>query len=69
MTQYHLAKAAEILGTYLCQGSVEGHYDVRQQLEAQFDRAITTAAKGHLMERETFARLLARTARAIVDVA
>jgi superfamily II DNA/RNA helicase len=67
MSQYHLARAAEILGTYLCQGSVEGHYDVRQQLEAQFDRAITTAAKGQLMERETFARLLARTARAMVD--
>jgi hypothetical protein len=67
MSQYHLAKAAEILGTYLCQGSVEGHYDVRQQLEAQFDRAITTAAKGQLLEREAFARLLARTARAMVE--
>jgi len=66
MTQYHLARAAEILGTYLCQGSVEGNYDVRQQLEAQFDRAITTAAKGHLMERETFARLLARAAQIMV---
>jgi len=67
MSQYHLAKAAEILSAYLCQGSVEGHYDVSQQLEAQFDRAITTAAKGQLMERETLARLLARTARAMVD--
>lgn len=67
MSQYHLAKAAEILGTYLCQGSVEGHYDVRQQLEAQFDRAIKTASKGQLMEREMFARLLARTAWALVD--
>jgi len=67
MSQYHLAKAAEILGTYLCQGSVEGHYDVRQQLEAQFDRAITTAVKGQLMEHETFVRLLSRTALAMVD--
>jgi len=55
------------LGTYLSQGSSEGHYDVREQLQAQFDRAITTAAKGQLMESETFARLLARTARAMVD--
>lgn len=67
MSQYHLAKAAEILGTYLCQGSVDGHYDVREQLEAQFDRAIATASKGHLMERETLARLLARTASVLVD--
>lgn len=67
MSQYHLAKAAEILGMYLVQGSVEGRYDVREQLEAQFDRAIKTASKGQLMECETFARLLARTARAMVD--
>lgn len=67
MTHYHLAKAAEILGIYLCHVSVEGHYDVREQIQAQFDCAITTAEKGQLMELETFARLLARTARAMVD--
>jgi superfamily II DNA/RNA helicase len=67
MSQYHLAKAAEILGTYLSQGSVEGNYDVREQIEAQFDRAIATAARGQLMEREMFARLLARTARTMID--
>ena len=67
MTTYHLAKAAEILGQYLSQGAVDGRYDVREQLEAQFDRAIAAAAAGRLMERETFARLLARTARALVD--
>lgn len=67
MSQYHLAKAAEILGTYLSQGSVEGHYDVREQLDAQFDRAIITAVKGQLMEHEMFARLLARTALTMVD--
>ena len=67
VSAYHLAKAAEILGTYLCQGSVDGHYDIREQLEAQFDRAVSAATRGQLMERETFARLLARTARALVD--
>jgi hypothetical protein len=67
MSQYHLAKAAEILGLYLSQGSVDGHYDVREQLEAQFDRAIATATRGQLMEREVLSRLLARTARALVD--
>lgn len=67
ITEYHLAKAAEILGTYLTQGSVDGHYDVREQLEAQFDRAISAAGRGQLMERESLARLLAQTARAFVD--
>ena len=66
MTTYHLAKAAEILGQYLSQGAVDGRYDVREQLEAQFDRAVAAAAAGRLMERETFVRLLARTARTLV---
>lgn len=67
MSQYHVAKAAEILGVYLTQGSVDGRFDVRQQIEAQFDRAIATAAKGQLMEREMCARLLARTAHTLID--
>ena len=66
MTTYHLAKAAEILGQYLSQGAVDGRYDVREQLEAQFDRAVAAAAAGRLMERETFVRLLAHTARTLV---
>ena len=66
MTTYHLAKAAEILGQYLSQGAVDGRYDVREQLEAQFDRAVAATAAGRLMERETFVRLLARTARTLV---
>ena len=67
VSAYHLARAAEILGTYLCEGLVDGHYDIREQLEAQFDRAVSAAARGQLMERESFARLLARTARTLVD--
>ena len=67
IAEYHLAKAAEILGTYTVQGSVDGHFDIRQQLEAQFDRAVAAASRGRLMERETLARLLARTARGLVD--
>ena len=66
MSQYHLAKAAEILGVYLTQGSADGRFDVRQQIEAQFDRAIATAAKGQLMEHEVRARLLARTAQTLI---
>lgn len=67
MAQYHLAKAAEILGAYVGQGSVGGRFDVREQLEAQFDRAISASARGHLIELETLSRLLARTARLMVD--
>ena len=67
ISAYHLAKAAEILGMYQSQGSVDGHYDIRQQLEAQFDRAVAAASRGQLMERETFARLLACTAGTFVD--
>ncbi|MBD3620373.1 MAG: DEAD/DEAH box helicase [Chromatiales bacterium] len=67
MTAYHLAKAAELLGTYLVQGVVDGHYDIREQLEAQFDRAIATSGSGLSMARETLARLLARTSRTMVD--
>ncbi|MCY4236126.1 MAG: DEAD/DEAH box helicase [Cyanobacteria bacterium MAG CAR2_bin_4] len=67
MSQYHLAKAAEILGAYLTQGAVDGRFDVRQQIEAQFDRAVAAAAKGQLIEHEMRARLLARTAHTLID--
>lgn len=67
MAHYHLAKAAEVLGAYLGQGSVDGHFDVREQLEAQFDRAVGASARGQLIELETLSRLLARAARVMVD--
>ncbi len=64
---YHLAKAAEILGMYMSQGSVEGRFDVREQLDAQFDRALAATGRGLPMEQEAFVRLLARTAHTLVD--
>lgn len=66
MTHYHLAKAAEVLGAYTAQGSVDGHYDIREQLEAQFDRAIGASARGRLIEKENMSRLLARAASVMV---
>lgn len=63
---YHLAKAGEDLGSFLSCGSIDGHYDVREQLEAQFDRALNVARRGRLMEKEIMTRLLARTARVLV---
>lgn len=67
MAHYHLAKAAAILGAYVSQGSVDGHFDIREQLEAQFDRAIEASARGQIIERETMSRLLSRSARVLVD--
>ena len=64
---YHLAKAAEILGTYQSQGSVDGRFDIREQLDSHFDRAIAAAGHAHLIEQEMLGRLLARTARRLVD--
>lgn len=67
VSAYHLAKAAEITGIYLSQGSVDGHYDIKEQLEVQFDRAIGATSHGNLMSRETLTRLLAETSRTLVE--
>ena len=67
VTAYHLAKAADILGTYQGQGAVDGRYDVQEQLDAQFDRAVNAAGKGGLLEMENLSRLLAPAARVLVD--
>lgn len=67
IAEYHLAKAAEVLAVYVCQGASDGHYDILQQLEAQFDRAIGACARGRLLELESFTRLLMHTARVLVE--
>lgn len=67
MVNYHLAKAAELLATFLGQGSLDGRYDIRQQLESQFDAAIHAAANGVPPDLETLTRLLAHTAEVLVN--
>lgn len=67
VTLYHLAKAAEILAIYTTQGEVDGGFDVRPQLQGQFDRALTACRRGELVEMETLVRLLTRTAAQLVD--
>lgn len=67
IANYHLSRAAELLAEYQAQGSADGHYNIRQQLEAQFDRAVSAAERGRRPERETLARLLERTAGTLVD--
>ena len=64
---YHISKAAELLAIFTTQGEIGGHFDVRQQLEAQFDRALIACARAELVELDTLTRLLARTAQQLVD--
>ena len=64
---YHVAKAAEIVGMHQTQGHAEGHHDVGEQLDAQFDHAATAAVHGGLARQEVLTRLLARTAQAVVE--
>src|SRR3989304_5921520 len=63
---YHISKAAELLAIFTTQGEIGGHFDVRQQLEAQFERALIACARAELVELDTLTRLLARTAQQLV---
>lgn len=63
---YHLAKAAEILATFSAQGSVGRSYDIREQLQAQFDRSIMACERAELIELHATVRLLAATAEKLV---
>ena len=63
---YHLSRAAEVLGLYLGQGEVEARHDVREQLQAQFDRALAACERGGLIGLETTTRFVAATAEALV---
>lgn len=67
VVEYHLARAVEIMGIYQSQGSVEGLYDIREQLEAHFDRAIGAARRATSVERENLIRLLSRTFETFVN--
>ncbi|MDR3569244.1 MAG: DEAD/DEAH box helicase [Syntrophobacteraceae bacterium] len=64
---YHLSKAAELLAIFTTQGEIDGRFDARQQLEAQFDRALTACGRAELVELDAMVRLLARTAQQLVD--
>ncbi|MBE0576218.1 MAG: DEAD/DEAH box helicase [Desulfuromonadales bacterium] len=64
---YHLSKAADLLATFTTQGQIDGHFDALQQLEAQFDRALSACGRAGLVEFEVLTRLLMRTARQMVE--
>jgi len=64
---YHLAKAAEVLAVFCSQGAVGGAYDIREQLQAQFDRSLIACDRAELVELHSLVRLLAATAEKIVS--
>lgn len=64
---YHIAKAAELLAIYTTQGQVEGKFDIRQQLESQFDSALNACTRAELVELDNLTRLLGRTSQQLVD--
>jgi hypothetical protein len=63
---YHLAKAAEILATFSAQGSIFGAFDIREQLQGQFDRSITACERAEIIDLYSTTKLLARTAEQMV---
>jgi replicative superfamily II helicase len=64
---YHLARAVELVATFLTLGEVDHRFDVRQQVEAHFDRTISAADNAVDVELADLSRLLAATAGQILD--
>ncbi|WSG99921.1 DEAD/DEAH box helicase [Rhizobium ruizarguesonis] len=53
-----MSKAAEILAIYTGQGSVDGSFDVREQLQSQFDRSLTACLRAELIDMHSLVSLL-----------
>jgi replicative superfamily II helicase len=66
IASYHLSKAAETLATYSAQGSVTGGFNIREQLQAQFDRSLMACERAELVELHSTIRLLAAAAERLV---
>lgn len=64
---YHLAKAADTLALYITDGVVEGNFQIRQLLDAQFDRAIAACSSAKLVRLEPLARLLSACAGQLAE--
>jgi hypothetical protein len=64
---YHLAHAAEILAEFSTSGAADGRFDVRAQLDSQFDRALTACKRGELVELEVLIRLIQASASRLVE--
>ena len=55
---YHLTKAAEVLATYMTDGVVEGHYQIHQLLDTQFDRVFAVCEHARILQMDPLSRLL-----------
>lgn len=66
IASYHLSKAAELLATYTSQGMVGGGFNIREQLQAQFDRSIMACERVELVGFHSTVTLLAATAERMV---
>jgi NAD(P)-dependent dehydrogenase (short-subunit alcohol dehydrogenase family) len=64
---YHAARAAELLAEFCTTGGAEGRFDIREQLDSQFDRALTACRRGELVELELLLRLIQAAAARLVD--
>ena len=56
---YHLTKAAEIFANFMTDGVVEGHYQIHQLLDTQFDRVFAVCEHARILEMDPLSRLLA----------
>ena len=66
VASYHLSKAAELLAIYSSQGTVSGGFNIREQLQAQFDRSQIACERGELIGLHATVRLLAETAERMI---
>lgn len=64
---YHLARSAEIAARFAAEGSVEGRFDVREQLDAQFDRARDACQRAEILDLFSLTALLSAASDRLVD--
>ncbi len=64
---YHLARAAEILAQFITDGLVEGDFQVRHLLDAQFERILNVCIPAQLIELELLTRILHAASSQMVE--
>lgn len=64
---YHLAKAAEIFAHYITEGVVDGNYQIKNLLNAHFDRVFAVCNDAQMLDLEPLTRLLASCSAQMVD--
>lgn len=64
---YHLARAAEVTATFLTRGEFDGRFDVRQQIESHFDRAVDACDNARAIELSNLSSVLSYVAEQLID--